>query len=52
LLGLVTDQDLELAEAEFPGIVQFHAQRHGQDRTFLQLLAAYLGLCGGDVAAH
>jgi hypothetical protein len=46
LLGLVTDQDLELAEGEFPGICQFYAQRHGQDRTFLSLLAAYLGICG------
>jgi hypothetical protein len=46
LLGLVTDQDLELAEEEFPGIVQFYAHCNGQHRTFLSLLAAYLGLRG------
>jgi len=45
LLGLVTDQDLELAEREFPGICQFYASRGGRDRTFLELLAAFLRDC-------
>ena len=40
--GLVTDQDLELAEAEFPGICRLYAERQHRDRTFLDLLAAYL----------
>jgi hypothetical protein len=44
LSGLVTDQDLQLAEAEFPGICRLHAERRGRYRTFLELLAAYLGL--------
>lgn len=42
LRGLVTDQDLALAEEEFPGIVELHQRRGGRDRTFLELLAAYL----------
>ncbi len=42
LRGLVTDQDLELAEQEFPGICDFYATRRGRDRTFLELLHAYL----------
>lgn len=45
LRGLVTDQDLRLAEDEFPGISAFYATRTGKDRTFLDLLAAFLGLC-------
>ena len=42
LNGLVTERDLDLAETEFPGISQLHAARGGRDRTFLDLLAAYL----------
>lgn len=42
LRGLITDQDLELAEAEFPGICRLHDSRGHRDRTFLELLAAYL----------
>ncbi len=42
LRGLVTDQDLEQAETEFPGICELHARRGARDRTFLDLLAAYL----------
>ena len=42
LRGLVTDQDLELAEEVFPGICELHARRGARDRTFLDLLAAYL----------
>jgi|RhiMetdeSRZDD1v2_1073273.scaffolds.fasta_scaffold220329_2 hypothetical protein len=44
LRGLVTDADLAMAEVEFPGISQFHAGRIGKDHTFLELLAAYLGI--------
>lgn len=44
LCGVVTDRDLELAEQEFPGICELHARRGGRDRTFLELLGAYLGL--------
>ena len=42
LRGLVTDQDLALAEEEFPGISALHLRRGARDRTFLDLLAAYL----------
>lgn len=42
LRGLVTEQDLELAEQEFPGICELHLRRGARDRTFLELLAAYL----------
>jgi hypothetical protein len=42
LRGLVTDQDLALAELEFPGIMELHNRRGSRDRTFLELLAAYL----------
>lgn len=45
LRGLVTERDLRLAEAEFPGISAFYATRCGRDRTFLDLLAAFLGIC-------
>jgi hypothetical protein len=51
LCGLVTDQDLELAEVEFPGICRFYAARKGRDRTFLELLAAFLALCPQPKAA-
>lgn len=40
----MTDRDLELAEEVFPGICELHARRGARDRTFLDLLAAYL--CG------
>ncbi|HVV87904.1 MAG TPA: hypothetical protein VHE35_32915 [Kofleriaceae bacterium] len=42
LRGLVTEQDLELAEREFPGICELHRRRGAMDRTFLELLHAYL----------
>lgn len=42
LRGLVTDQDLDAAEAEFPGITDFFARRRGLNRTFLDLLGAFL----------
>ncbi len=42
LRGVVTDQDLEQAEQEFPGICELHARRGARDRTFLELLHAYL----------
>lgn len=42
LRGLVTDADLELAEQEFPGICELHRRRGALDRTFLELLHAYL----------
>jgi hypothetical protein len=51
LRGLVTDQDLELAEQEFPGICELHRRRGALDRTFLDLLAAYLCVCGERQAA-
>jgi len=44
LRGLVTDHDLDAAEAEFPGITDFYATRRGRDRTFLDLLAAFLDI--------
>ena len=42
LKGVVTDADLELAEQEFPGICELHRRRGALDRTFLELLHAYL----------
>jgi hypothetical protein len=42
LRGLVTDQDLAQAEEEFPGICELHSRRGARDRTFLELLHAYL----------
>jgi len=51
LRGLVTDADLDMAEEQFPGIIQFHASRVGKDHTFLELLAAFLGIDHGQ-AAH
>jgi hypothetical protein len=44
LYGLVTDQDLSAAEEEFPGITELYESRRGRDRTFLDLLAAYLDI--------
>jgi hypothetical protein len=44
LCGLVTERDLDLAELEFPGISNLYATRRGLDRTFLDLLAAYLSI--------
>lgn len=50
LRGLVTDQDLDAAEQEFPGICEFYAAYSGRLRTFLDLLAAYLDV--GHTARH
>lgn len=47
LCGLITDQDLDAAEVEFPGITRFHVACAGRYRTFLELVHAYLM---GDVA--
>ena len=43
LRGLITEDDLALAEREFPGITRFFETRRGRDRTFLDLVVAYVG---------
>ncbi len=52
LKGLVTDQDLDAAELEFPGICEFYAAHIGRMRTFLELLAAYLDAGGHAAERH
>ena len=42
LQGVVTERDLAQADQEFPGICELHARRGARDRTFLELLHAYL----------
>jgi hypothetical protein len=42
LRGVITDDDLWLAEQEFPGITSFHAAHRGEHRTFLELMFAFI----------
>ena len=45
LRGVITDGDLDQAEAEFPGICRYYAAHRGEHRTFLELMVAFLGVC-------
>jgi hypothetical protein len=43
--GVITDQDLDQAEEEFPGIARFFANLIVKPRTFLELLAQFEHWC-------
>jgi hypothetical protein len=46
LRGVITEEDLTLAELEFPGISSFHAAHRGEHRTFLELMVAFVSPSG------
>jgi hypothetical protein len=52
LQGFITEQHLEAAEREFPGIGRFYAECATRPRTFLQLMWLYLdAACDRERAA-
>lgn len=42
--GYIRDEDMAQAETEFPGICELYLDGIEKPRTFLELLARYLGL--------
>ena len=48
--GYIRDEDMAQAETEFPGICVLYLGCIEKPRTFLELLARYLGLVNGATA--
>lgn len=47
MLGMIRDEDMTAAEIEFPGIRAIYLAWGDKPRTFLELVARYLGMAPG-----
>jgi hypothetical protein len=45
MVGVITEQDLELADEAFPGIADFFATLNRKPRTFLELVSLFDRWC-------